>query len=321
MPRQRREHGMTSMEQVTINLLWHPQAQFAGYLVAERLGFGNEAGVQIRTTPLDFAVGPVRSVLSGASLFGVASPSHLLESQAPAELRLLLAIQQDSPLVYPVRRSSGIRTPRDLEGCKVGVWPGREDLEFRWLLHKAGADPEAVERIPMKDTVSAFLADEVASAQVTLYHELHQIEAGGLGHEQLHLFRPSDYGAALLKDGLFALRSLTDERPDLVQAAVDAVLRGWAHAFAHPREAVDICLAVRPELDRREQEAQLRDIRALTFCNATREHGLGYPDRIHARRAAAALRDLGEAVPDDLAECLVDDRFWLAASSAFKVKE
>ena len=53
------------METATINLLWHPQAQFAGYLVAERLDLGRPYGVRLETTPLEFGVGPVNSVLSG----------------------------------------------------------------------------------------------------------------------------------------------------------------------------------------------------------------------------------------------------------------
>ena len=67
---------MTEIETATINLLWHPQAQFAGYLVAERLDLGRAYGVRLETTPLEFGVGPVHSVLSGASAFGVASPAH-----------------------------------------------------------------------------------------------------------------------------------------------------------------------------------------------------------------------------------------------------
>jgi NitT/TauT family transport system substrate-binding protein len=262
----------------------------------------------------------VRSVLSGQSEFGVASPSHLLEAPQAEALCLLLAIQQASPLVYPVHRDSGIESLGDLVGRKVAVWPGGEDLELRWLLHKAGVPADRVERVPTGDTVAAFVSGAVASAQMTLYHELHQLEAAGFPGRSLRLFRAADHGAALLKDGLFTTRKLARDEPALVQAVVDAVLEGWAEAFAAPEEAVAACLAKNPALDEAGQRQQLADIRALTFCHGTLDHGLGYPDPHHVRQAAMALSDLGESPSPGRAEDVIDGRFWEAAPAAFKVR-
>jgi len=306
------------MDIAVINLLWYPQAQFAGYLLAEHLGLGNDAGVQIRTTPVDFARGPALSLLEGASDFAVASPAHILHSPDPRALRLLLTMQQASPLVYPVRRSSGIRELRHLAGERVAVWPGGEDLELRWMLRRAGVDPDAVERVPVADTVAAFVRGEVAGTQATVYHELHLLERAGFPAGKLHVFNPEDHGAALLKDGLVTSARLIEERPELVQAVVDAVLEGWRYAFARPHEAVDMCLLFRPELEGDEQAAQLGDIRALTFANAALEHGVGYPDPRHMERTAAALAELGEAAPGVDAGALIEARFWHAAPEAGK---
>jgi NitT/TauT family transport system substrate-binding protein len=308
------------MQEVVINLLWFPQAQFAGYLMAEHMELGAKRGIRLRTTPLDFSLGPVRAVTSGAALFGVASPSHLLEARKPESFRLLLTIQQESPLIYPVRKDSGIRVLGDLAEKRVAVWPGKEDLEFRWMLYKAGVDPESVERVPMADTVAAFLAGEVASAQVTLYHELHVIEAKGLSRDRLHLFAASDHGAALIKDGLFTSRELAERQPELVQAVVDTVLEGWAHAFADPAKAVAACLKASPELSASEQQHQLAEIGALTFCHGTLTQGLGYPDGRHVERAVTALKDLGEMAADARTVDMIDDRFWRAAPAGYKVR-
>lgn len=306
------------MDEVVINLLWLPQAQFAGYLIAEHLDLGAPRGLRIRTTPIDFALGPVGIVAGGTAQFGVASPSHLLEAAEPGQFRLLLVLQQDSPLVYPVRSESGILGLEDFIGRKVAVWPGKEDLELRWMLHKKGLDPNRVERLPMGDTVAAFLANEVDSAQMTSYHELHLLEEQMSG-EAFRLFKAADYGAALVKDGLFTSRRLAETEPDLVQRVVDTVLEGWSRAFAEPEQAVDICVRARPDLSRQAEARQFGDIRALTFRNATLTHGLGYPDPAHLRRAAQALADLGE--PADAAEAmgLGDLRFWRNAPAAYKV--
>ena len=300
---------------VRIRLLWHKQAQFAGYLLAEQLGLARKHGVEIVCEGLDFNLKHVAAVLSGATQMAVASPSHILESADPAALRFVLAIQQESPLVYPARRADGIDTLADLAGAKVGVWPGHEDLELRWMLKRAGVADTAVSRIEMPDTVGPFLAGELASAQMTNYHELHVVE-DQLGHDALRIFSARDFGCSLLKDGLVVSTAFVDEHPAVVQAVVDAVLEGWTIAFREPERAVAACLAARPDMSADEHRQQLADIRTLAMTGATLDHGLGYPDPHHVVRAAEALSDVEDKV---VAHATTADlRFWQAAPAAFR---
>ena len=53
------------MREIRIRLLWHKQAQFAGYLLAEQLGLGERAGVRIICEGLDFSCKHVNAVLTG----------------------------------------------------------------------------------------------------------------------------------------------------------------------------------------------------------------------------------------------------------------
>lgn len=303
------------MPTVRIRLLWHPQAQFAGYHVAERLRLAT--GMDLVSQPMTPGQGPVESVLERRVEMAVASPSHLIESNDPASLSLLLAIQQESPLVYPVKRSAGIRRLADLAGRKVGVWPGHEDLEFRWMLMKAGVAADGVERIPLPDTVAPFVAGAVDCAQMTTYHELHQAEHA-LGPGALQLFSAVDVGASLLKDGLIARKDWLAQNRAAAQAAVDAVLQGWSRAFTDETLALDVCAEVRPDMSRDEHAAQLRDIRALSLRGATLTHGLGYPDPRHAARALEAMRDVEGNAPALAAAAIVDDSFWQAAPARWR---
>lgn len=78
---------------VHIRLLWHKQAQFAGYLLAEKLGLARKYGVDIVCEGLDFSCKHVASVLTGATPMAVASPAHILESKSPDALRWILTTQ------------------------------------------------------------------------------------------------------------------------------------------------------------------------------------------------------------------------------------
>jgi len=308
--------GQGTMNEIRIRLLWHPQPQFAGYLIAEHEELARDAGLQLRCVPLDFAKGPIAALLDGDVDFAVASPSHMLESGRSEELVFLLAIQQQSSLVYPARRSAGILTPPDLAGRKVGVWPGREDLELTWMLHRAGLATDAYERVPVRDTVAATLDGTVDCAQMTTYHELHHLEHGAGSLDDFVLFRAADFGASLLKDGLIARRDFVAAHPDVVQAVVTAVLAGWTRAFQDMDAAISLCARLRPDMSRLEHEGQLNDIRSLSMAGATLTGGLGYPDPHHVEQALLAMREVEGHAPS--AAGLVDDRFWRAAPEAVR---
>ncbi|MFV0245182.1 MAG: ABC transporter substrate-binding protein [Qingshengfaniella sp.] len=303
------------MRTIRIRLLWHKQAQFAGYLLAEQLGLARKAGVEILCEGLDFTCKPVSAVLTGRTEMCVASPAHLLESAAPDALRWLLTIQQESPLVYPARRSDGIATLADLAGRRAGVWPGQEDLELRWMLARAGLSEDAVARVEMPDTVGPFLAGQIATGQMTSYHELHMI-AQQIPPRDLVLFDGKASGCTILKDGLITSATLVNEDPAVVQAVVEAVLEGWTIAFDDPERAIAACLAARPDRSRTEEAAQLAAIRALSLTGPTLIEGLGYPDPVHMANAVAAMTDLGEPLPPT--EDLTDARFWRAAPQALR---
>jgi ABC-type nitrate/sulfonate/bicarbonate transport system substrate-binding protein len=295
-----------------IRLLWHPQAQFAGYLLAEHPDPEGGRRAVLRTSAMVPGIGPLEALFSGDAEFAVASPSHLLESSRAADGVMLLTIQQASALVYPAHREHGIGCLEDLRGRRIAVWPGNEDLELRWMLQRAGVPPQAVARVPMPDTVAPFRRGEVDCAQMTVYHELHEVTEGEGRCDDLVLFRAEQVGASLLKDGLFTTRRLADREPERVQQVVDAVLHGWARAFADPRGAVDACLLARPELRRDAQAHQLEVIRSLAGAGCAPEHGLGYPDPAHVERAARAMTDLGHPVAVDPAR-VVRAEFWRRA--------
>jgi NitT/TauT family transport system substrate-binding protein len=304
--------NQTVLNTVRIRLLWYPQAQFAGYLLAQDRGLARGAGIEIDCVPLDFAKGPIEALLDGDVRFAVASPSHMLESGRANELVFLAAIQQTSSLVYPARKSAGIRHPGDLAGHNVGIWPGREDLELRWMLHLSGLAATDYRSMPVKDTVEAMMSGAVDCAQMTSYHEVHHLEhqAGSLG--DFILFRAADFGASLLKDGLIARRDWVDAHRAETQAVIDASLCGWTEAFRNPNVAIDLCARLRPDMSRAEHAQQLDDIRALSITGATQISGLGFPDSIHMLQAVRAMREI-ENMNSFKAGDLVDDSFWRAA--------
>lgn len=304
--------------EVTLRLLWRFQAQFAGYLVAEHEGLAKRRGIDLRCQPIDFAEGGMKALLRGACDMAIASPAHLVESEAPGRLAFALAVQQASPLVYPVRKRAGIATPKDLEGRTAAIWPSGEDLELRWMLLKAGADPEKVKRLPTGDTVGAFVEGRADCAQMTTYHEIHEMEAHGLPLDAVTLFRPADWDAALLKDGLIIRRDWIGTDDTLLQDLVEICLEGWQIAFTDPERAVAVCARARPDMSVEDHARQLEHMKDLATCGPALKEGFAVPHRDHVRRAIDAVTAVeghgAELDPDEIAV----RRYWQAAPADLK---
>jgi NitT/TauT family transport system substrate-binding protein len=307
------------MKTATVRLLWYPQPQFAGVILAERLGLARARGVEIVTQPIDFARPPVAAVLAGEADFCIASPAHALESTAPDQLFVLLVVQQDSPLAYPARRADGIARLADLAGRRAAVWPGNEHLELRAMLAAGGVPPDSLSYVAVPDTVETWLAGGAELAQTTVYHELPHL-LHGVGAEEIVVFRGRDQGIDLAKDGLIVRRDRAEADPLLTQAVVDAILEGWTLALKDPDAAIAACRAARPDMPEGDQREQLAAILGLIRSGANLDHGLGYPDPAHAARAADAMRlaDPGHR-PPSLAR-LCNTQFWNAAPAAFRQK-
>ena len=302
---------------VRLRLLWYPQAQFAGYHLAQHTGFAAARGLDLECVPIDFSLGAIPAILSDDCQFAVASPAHMLESSAPGDVVMLLALQQMSSLVYPARRAEGVHVASDVRGKRAAVWPGGEDLELRWMLKRSGVSASEVTLVPVNDTVVALMANDVSCAQMTTYHEVFELEHAAGSLEAFTMLHAADAGAALLKDGLFARRDYVAAHPQIVQAVVDSVLEGWTAAFDRPDEAVALCSRLRPDMTPAHQADQLEAIRGLSLTGATLTHGLGFPDPRHMDAARRAVHEVdGHDLGEDPGR--IDRRFWDAAPAAFR---
>lgn len=105
---------------VSLQLKWLYNAGFAGDLVAKERGFWNNLDVDIR--PGGVGVDAIKTVLSGNAEFGVATGDQiLLAAERGAPLVAIALVYQENPLAWIVKTASGIKTPSDLKGKRIGL--------------------------------------------------------------------------------------------------------------------------------------------------------------------------------------------------------
>lgn len=306
------------MEKINLRLLWYPQAQFVGALLAEHHDFARRRGYQLECQPVDFSEGPVSAIQSGHADLCIASPSHMLESPQPESLVFLLTFQQSGSCVYLARKDHDIDSIRCLAGKRIAVWPGSEDLELKWMLFKAGVPLSAIEFVPTVDTVQMLMEGQVSCAQMTTYNEyLKFLKLGGDESTVLTL-HARDYDADLIKDGVVALKSWVESDTGRVQAVVDSLLAGWTHALSHRSDAIDLCKRIRADVEEEHHQMQYCEIKKLIVCGATNSHGLGFPHTDHLKKAASAVSDVEDRQFDFDVNRLVDTQYWQAAEPSLR---
>jgi len=217
---------------------WLPQAQFAGYYVAFDRGIYRQHGIDLSIV----TGGPDRPA-SDALEHGIADCGTLWLSTAiqmrarGAPLVHVAQMSQRSALLLIAKKSSGIATPKDMDGKKVGVWDGDFLLQPQAFFRQHGLK---VHIVPLASSINLFLRDAIDVTSAMWFNEYHAILNSGVDADELNLFLFQDYGLNFPEDGIYCTEQLCRDRPEVCRSFAQASLEGWQYAFAHPEETLDV---------------------------------------------------------------------------------
>jgi NitT/TauT family transport system substrate-binding protein len=245
--------------------MWRPQAQFAGYYVADAKGIYLSNGIAATILVGGPDRPPLDMLTNGAADFAVLWLASALQEHARGlPLVNVAQLLQHSGLMLIAKKTAGITRLSDLNGKKIGVWAGTHELQPRALFSTHNL---TVTFLPQSYSVNLFLRDAVQATAAMWYNEYHTILSAGYDPEELTTFRFSDHGLDLPEDGIYTLARTLARNPALCRDFVRASLAGWQYAFAHEDEALDIVLArmesAHVPANRAHQRWMLRAIKTL----------------------------------------------------------
>jgi NitT/TauT family transport system substrate-binding protein len=226
-------------DQVTVRLKWFNQAQFAGFYVAKDKGLYKAAGLDVNVQPGGPDFPAIQMVAGGSEQFGVTGADQILIARSKGVPIVALAvIYRRNPFVLFSLAKSGIKTPADYIGKKVGLKiGGNEELIYRAVLAKAGIDKSKLTEIPVKFDMTPLLTGDIDVWPGYLINEVLAAKEKGF---DVNIVAPSDYGVDIYADTLFTTEKMLKEKPDMVRKFVAATLQGWNSAIAAPEEAAKI---------------------------------------------------------------------------------
>jgi NitT/TauT family transport system substrate-binding protein len=226
-----------SLRKASLYLLWIPQAQFAGYYMAEARGLYRARGIDLS---LEHG-GPDRDSLTrlgkaGGSAFATAwlAPALLARGRGLTVVHLSQVVQT-SNLLLVAWKDRGIRTIEDLDGRSVAIWDEPFLSTFLAFFGSKGVEPRLRRQ---HASIAIFLRRGVDACAAMEYNEYHDMYQSGVDADELTTFRLGDHGFAPPEDGLYCLEATLARDPDLCRGVVEASLEGWRLAAEKPDEAL-----------------------------------------------------------------------------------
>ena len=267
------QESKKTRDQITMQLKWIHQAQFAGCYVAEKKGFYARENIDVTLNPAGPKVSAgmkVAGLVSGKSHFAVIGGAELLKARRQGEPIVAVAvIFQKNPYVYTTLRGSGIHRPRDFKGKKIMV-PAEGRTQHEALLRKLGIAETDITHIPYIRDTKPLITGQVDVHMVYRTGLALAFEEKGIEVDYIWV---DDYGLRLYADTIVTTERLVRQNPKLVERFLRATLDGWRYAIENQAEAVDITLQYNATL---RKDRQMRMMASQTPLIHTGEASIGW---------------------------------------------
>jgi ABC-type nitrate/sulfonate/bicarbonate transport system substrate-binding protein len=264
----------------TLLLDFQPNAVHTGIYTAVDRGYDDALGVNLRIRVPSDSTDAVKLLVSGRTDLAILDIHDLaIARERGRDLVGVMAIVQE-PLAA-VLAAPDIKTPRDLEGRRVGVTGlPSDDAVLRSIVAGSGGDPRKVRATTIGFTaVPSLLTGRIAAA--TGFWDVEGV-ALKARRPKTREFRVDDYGAPAYPElVLTTTRTTLQDEPDVVRSAVVAIARGYSEVLSDPESAISTLIGATSGLDRAGVQREL-DAVAPAFTAGARTFGELDPARLRA---------------------------------------
>ena len=269
---------------VRYTLSWLPTGQYAFIYSARQLGYFKKRGIDLEISRGYGSMAAIQAVSTGQfEMGGAQTGANLLSIMKGLDLRILGTQGYDATLGIAALENGPIKTPKDLEGRKIGVSAAGGDTPFLPAYCRlAGVDfnKVAVVQLDSKILEQAAMSGIVDAVIVTGLSSIPNFVSENVPYRMMPFSEAGlqFYWVNTLTNGSFLAKN--KELADNVQMGI---LEGMKFMLLNPEEAMERHLKEHEELALGKNgklyvELGMGMTRAIMMAPESIEHGLGYTD-------------------------------------------
>lgn len=255
---------------VNMQLGWLASNGIMGEVVAKRMGFYAEEGIELEVTPGGPGVDGVASVAAGRAQAGQlsSSPSLMLARSAGIPVKAFAAGYQKHPFTYFSLAKNPIRTPKDMIGQTIATQPTAVIL-LKALLAQNGIAEDQVEIVKMGSDMNQLMTGQ-AAAVTGWQTNTNALKILGDDRVDLMLW---DAGIQLYANVYYTTDDMLAQHKDVLVRYLRGSARGWDHARKNPESGVDHLVSEYRNLDRDSEMAAVNPVLGFSFNETTAKDG------------------------------------------------
>jgi NitT/TauT family transport system substrate-binding protein len=265
-----------ALEAVTFATDWKAQAEQGGFYQAKALGLYEKAGLDVTIRGGGPGVNIPQLLGAGAIDFGMGSnsfiPLNMVRAGVPA--KAVMAAFQKDPQVLIAHKRADITTLADIKDKPVMIADASINAFWVWLRAKYDFSDRQIRKYTFN--LAPFLVNQQAIQQGYVTSEPYTISTRGGFEPQVFLL--SDFGYPSYAAMVLAQNRLIEDRPELVQAFVNASIEGWrSYIYGDPSPGNKLILAANPDMRQDIIDQAIEQIRqrGMLASPDTEKHGLG----------------------------------------------
>jgi NitT/TauT family transport system substrate-binding protein len=229
---------------IKFQLDWRFEGPAALFLTPAAKGYFNDAKLDVTIDAGNGSGGTVNRVASGAYDMGFADLAALMEfhannQDAPNKPVAIMMVYNDTPASVMALKKSGIKTPADLNGKKLGAPvfdAGRRAFPiFAKANNLSGVQWTSMDP-PLRETM--LVRGDVDAITGFTFTSLLNLEARGVKAEDVVVLPYPTYGVKLYGNAIIASPKILKENPAAVKAFLAAFAKGMKDVIGNPAAAI-----------------------------------------------------------------------------------
>jgi NitT/TauT family transport system substrate-binding protein len=269
---------------VRFQLDWRFEGPSALFLVARSKGYFEQEKLDVTIDAGNGSGNAVNRVASGSYDMGFADMAALMEFSAnnptaPGKPVAVMMVYNDTPAAILALKKSGIRTPADLAGKKLGAPVFDAGRRAYPLFAKAnGLDAARVNWVSMdpqlRETMLA--RGDIDAITGFTFTSLLNLNARGVRDEDVVVLSYPDYGVKMYGNAIIASDAFVRQHPDAIRGFLRAFAKASRDVMANPDEAVKAIKARDALIDEKLEARRLKLTIAGSIATASaRAEGYG----------------------------------------------